>query len=442
MNTVLIFVGVRGSGKSSVCARLESIGVHRIRPSTTRPPRGVDDSEYTFVPASKWEQGKWAWRLTVGTDSYGVSEDEIDKAKEHIVSCGVFDPRSLDELHKFAAKRPDVEFITVGLDTVSDAASQGQRVKTSNRQETDAAIVAQREIVEKCDAVLRGDEAVVGAAAIALAQVVAKRGVLHDGAIGSLLAAECLLTDADPASIQPASYDLRLSEHLWRGTIQTFPQSGVYSIPPYSYVIVQAQEEARLPKFVVARFDLKVSLFIHGIILSNGPQVDPGYRGALFCLLYNSSDREVPIRRGEHFATLEFASTARVTSGYKSQYQLKQKLTDFMAGDSVISPGSRLLDRIEETKKSVEDTKKAIEERMANHRNWILGSAAAAGALLLAIWAVAAPAVTSFRSEVETLKSETEVLRKELAAERSRLTEAREARDRGKPAEIPDAGTD
>jgi hypothetical protein len=62
------------------------------------------------------------------------------------------------------------------------------------------------------------------------------------------------------------------------------------------------------------------------VILSNGPQIDPGFRGPLFCLLFNTSSSPVLLKRRQHYATLEFHKLVEPTYSYGGQYQAKDLL--------------------------------------------------------------------------------------------------------------------
>lgn len=134
-------------------------------------------------------------------------------------------------------------------------------------------------------------------------------------------------------------------------------------IPPYSFALVTAVEQAIIPSFLVGSFDIRVKLFISGVILSNGPQVDPGYRGALLCMLYNASGSEVCLNRFEHFATLQFQTTATNSKGYTAQYQGKKTFEDFVDARTSVGPGGR----IHEDLKSIEGK---LNSKFDNFRNW------------------------------------------------------------------------
>jgi deoxycytidine triphosphate deaminase len=427
--TVLVLVGVRGSGKTTGCRALEALGVHRIRPSTTRPRRGPDDNEYDFVAADAWDTCDMAWRISVGPHQYGVSKAEMARCAEWPLSCCVFYPAALDKLTTYAQRCATLEFITVGVDTVKSLKERAERVAGERPCDGEEEFIAQLEVVRDCDVVLRGDERTIGDALAAIASLVVRRGVLHREALVSLITAGSLVTGAKLENVQPASYDLRLSKKFWRGGIRVVPQDGVIGIQPYSYVIVQARENARLPKFVAGRFDLCVSLFFRGVILSNGPQVDPGYAGALFCLLYNSSDKEVAMKVGEHFATIEFTGLAHVTAGYHQRYQLKERMIDFMRGETVNSPGSRLLERIDEVKQYAK-------ARASAQLRVLLVIFGVLVAISVALLAFAGNRAIAFHEQVRDLEGRA-------AAARRDLDEACEVRQRARSGNSPagDAGT-
>ena len=193
---------------------------------------------------------------------------------------------------------------------------------------------------------------------------------------------------------QPASYDLRLGDDVWcQGRFSTLDNTNpVLKIPAYSYAIVTAMEKANLPCFASARFDLKNSLFFRGVILSNGPQVDPGYRGALFCMLYNGSDKPVGIKHGDHFATIEFITTTGVSLGYRDIYQGKTRLSDFIPADAAVSEGGKILER-------TESKIKEIEAEWKGFRNNVLTFIA------IALAAIVAPGITIAYKAYDSLLS-------------------------------------
>ena len=343
MKNLLVLVGIQGAGKTTVLKRFVSGTV--LRPSTTRPRRSPTEDEYHFEQA--WHDPDYAWKITRGQYAYGMRWAEL-RSIEHL-GITVFDPAALQTL-KASPARTEFEIVTIGLDTIATLAEQHLRVgNDQNRSMQQAEFDSQRAVVANCDVVLRGNEDIVAAAVEELAAIIAGRGgVLSGESIERLITAGALLDNADLGQVEAASYDLRIADRYWcQGKYHTLTDANpVATIPPYSFAFVQASELARLPRFVVATFDIRVSLFFSGVILSNGPQVDPGYSGGLFCMLHNASGTEVGINRGDHFATIQFQTTAANSIGYKAQYQNKKGFTDFLAGSDAKKPGGQIFEHV------------------------------------------------------------------------------------------------
>ncbi len=343
MKYLIVLVGVQGAGKSTILANCSSGIV--LKPSTTRPKRNDTDNEYYFEQTL--DNNSFAWIITRGSYKYGMLISELDKIQS--LGITVFDPKSLSLLKDYPAVKK-FEIVTIGLDTVSTIEAPHQRVNhDDSRKMLTEEFETERNVVQSCDVVLKGDLNIVNAALQEIALILTGRGgVLSGSSIKKLISAGTLLENAVVNQIESASYDLRLSDQYWcQGQYHVLsPTSPVAEIPPYSFAFVQAHEIAILPKFIVANFDIRVSLFFSGVILSNGPQVDPGYRGALFCMLHNASGTPVGINRGEHFATIQFQTLAMTSSGYTSQYQNKRNFTNFLNGSSAKKPGGQIYEHI------------------------------------------------------------------------------------------------
>lgn len=177
-------------------------------------------------------------------------------------------------------------------------------------------------------------------------------GLPHD-IIEKMIKCGMLLKDSDPSMVKGASYDLRLGdEYYYGGKIRYLsPKDPILTIEPYDYAIVSCVEKACIPRDIIAKFGLSVSLFCQGIILSNGPQVDPGFHGTLFCLLFNTSNKTVYLKRGQHYATIEFNKLIGFADPYSGKYQKKESIIDYI-------PSNSLHGAINELKKEVEELKK------------------------------------------------------------------------------------
>jgi deoxycytidine triphosphate deaminase len=373
---LIVLVGVRGAGKTTLLEGLKP-GVTVLKPTTTRAKRSTADTEYQFV--TTWDANKYVWGIPVGLNTYGMRITELAKAQRRVCAT-VFEPM---QIARFEAARASFAFesFTVGLDTITDLAEQHARVGNNpSRIMSQEDFGKATEAVRHCDVVLRGNAATVEEALKVYLEILAgKGGLIVKDQITRLIAASTLLEDADPKNAQPASYDLRLGDHLWCGgqLIELTDQEPRFSIPPYSYAIVSALEIASLPPFLVGRFDLRVGYFFEGIILSNGPQVDPGYKGALFCMLYNGSGRPKLLKRAGHFATIDFTTTQRIAESYKEKNQFKHQIDSFMSDDALTAHGGAIVQLI--------DTKIAmVSRKVKGITNSFWGIAAACLAITVA----------------------------------------------------------
>lgn len=348
---VFIFViGVRGAGKTTLINNYgkQTPAIPVLRPSTTRAKRNESDTEYDFV--EHWDEEDYLWTIEVNSHKYGVHRKEIARLETNEPCLCVFDPGAISTINGLRDQYPG-RVITVGIDTITSTKAQHDRVKNApTRVMERTAFIEQMETVHASDVVLSGDEKTLLNGLNAVIDCInGKGGVLVRRQIEPLLRANTLLERADtPPST--ASYDLCLGDDVWcQGSFITLSKKQpTLKIPPYTYAIVSCKERAKLPSFVTARFDLKNSLFFRGVILSNGPQVDPGYHGALFCMLYNSSDSVIGITRGDQFSTIEFHRTCGLSDGYADKYQNKSNLSDFIPSDAAVSKGGMILERTED----------------------------------------------------------------------------------------------
>lgn len=58
---------------------------------------------------------------------------------------------------------------------------------------------------------------------------------------------------------------------------------------------------------VTGRFDLKLTLVNKGLISQQGTQVEPCYRGRLYCFVHNLSNKEIVLKQGDTIASIEFS---------------------------------------------------------------------------------------------------------------------------------------
>jgi deoxycytidine triphosphate deaminase len=137
--------------------------------------------------------------------------------------------------------------------------------------------------------------------------------------------------------LKPASYELTLGPRcLVEGKEKILTERMPHLvIPQNSIVFVSMRQVLCLPHYIVGRFDLAIDFIYRGLLLGTGPQVDPGFQGALGCPLHNISNEDIQMRLDEPFAKIDFVKTvprsdevSRQWEGIADAAQLEQWLTD------------------------------------------------------------------------------------------------------------------
>lgn len=177
-------------------------------------------------------------------------------------------------------------------------------------------------------------------------------GGLSREVMKKMLQCNLLIADGKIENISNASYDLCLGdEYYYAGQINVLSDKKPFiAIEPYDYVIASCSEKIIMPRDVAARFDVSVNLFCQGIILSNSTQVDPGFRGKLFCLLFNTSNKVVYLKRNMHYATIEFNKLVEPTTAYVGKYANEDSIVPYL-------PTNIMQGAINELKKEIEKLK-------------------------------------------------------------------------------------
>lgn len=182
-------------------------------------------------------------------------------------------------------------------------------------------------------------------------------GGLTKNYISKMLGCNLLFVDGSSENVSYASYDLTLDDdYFYGGEIKHLDERHPFiQIEPYDYAIACVAEDLNMPRDIMGRFDLSVSLFCQGIIMSNSTQVDPGFRGKLLCLLFNTSNKPVFIKRNTHFATIEFIKLIEIAPGYSGKYSDIYDLATYIPNETMRGAMNELKMQIEELK--AQDTK-------------------------------------------------------------------------------------
>lgn len=361
----IIITGTSCAGKSTIAKRLcdfvtnSGVSFEQVTSVTTRERR-ADDSNYEYTSDEDFDKllsdNKLLVDSTYRNKKYGIKQEEYNRVlRKEKVPILVITPASATELLSKGKEKYMCIFLDAQDETLVDR--WVERLGTDPNNKAKKEFLKQhkvdREYQDKAHYILNNTDVSASVSLIALLwEYQNQGGALSQKLISSMIDCGMLLRDADPEMINGASYDLHLGdEYYYDGKIQKLSDENPFlTIEPYDYAIVSCRETAWIPRDVIAKFGLTVGLFCQGIILSNGPQIDPGFRGTLFCLLFNTSNRAVHLKRGKHYATIEFNKLIGYAEPYEGKYQGKERIIEYI-------PENALHGAINELKKEVEHLK-------------------------------------------------------------------------------------
>lgn len=154
-----------------------------------------------------------------------------------------------------------------------------------------------------------------------------------------------LIHDCEDKCLQAGSYDLRVGDRhfvfedsgRWRAIflgeanelaqandqlpsdpslILQLPRQGYNDlvIPPFGSAIIQLKETVDLYTvaetenlMIAGRFDLKLKAIYKGLISQQATQVEPCYKGKLYCFVHNLGSQAVKLQKNDKIATIEFS---------------------------------------------------------------------------------------------------------------------------------------
>ena len=110
--------------------------------------------------------------------------------------------------------------------------------------------------------------------------------------------------------LSAAGYELTVGdEYSLGGESKKLSEGEEIRIDAFQVAIIKTRETLNLPRFIIARWNIRVRWAYKGLLWVGGPQVDPGWVGRLCCPIYNLSDKPVTIRYGDPIARMDFVTT-------------------------------------------------------------------------------------------------------------------------------------
>lgn len=196
-----------------------------------------------------------------------------------------------------------------------------------------------------------------------------------------------------------------------------------FTLKSNSIAYVQVQEELRLPAYIIARFNLRVTNAYRGILLGTGPIVDPGFVGKLFIPLHNLTNNDYFFKPGEALIEMEFTKLSEnstwkndLTSGnptrtgtYKGwkptfdRVETEQRDIDYYlrranGGHSIQSSLPPLVNKVDESVKKAEKVSDKVDTNLGRYNIFILIS-------FIALLGAVATITGIFKADVRDLRN-------------------------------------
>lgn len=186
-------------------------------------------------------------------------------------------------------------------------------------------------------------------------------GVLLSDKIKHYVDNHRIIEPFDEGCLEPAGYKMRIGDHYYRGVIKEDLADGDHLIiDPYEVVVIETAERVCIPRFMIARWNIKVKLAYKGLLWVGAAQVDPGYVGHLSCPIYNLSTRPVKLRKGEALALIDFVNTTKYDDSTCKKFPLPlPRGIDNVAleGGGLESALLKHVDRVKEVEKTANEVK-------------------------------------------------------------------------------------
>jgi len=363
----IIISGTSGSGKSTIAKMICDLSDHFevVKAITTRQKRD-DDYNYEYVTDAEFEKKEQKGDLIITTKyrnkKYAITNEHLTLVfKSGKIPILIISPESVE---RFVSKMKDeFNFLSFYIDTIDD-----ELTKRLTEREIDTA-AAEKEIKQRnidrqyskftVYNLLNREEELdsICKFILELWKIRSFGGVLPHQLLQMFLKHTALIeseSEISKENISASSFDLTLgNSYFQNGQIRSLKdEEPNIIIKPGDFIIAGSRERVNIPTTLVGRFDLTVSMFCRGLILSNGPQVDPGYSGPLFCLLFNTSNEKIELKKGQHYATIEFSKMIYHTDKpYNGRYQNKEKIFEYLPETAKYSVISQVRDDISKLQK-------------------------------------------------------------------------------------------
>jgi deoxycytidine triphosphate deaminase len=200
-------------------------------------------------------------------------------------------------------------------------------------------------------------------------------GVLLSDAIEQCVTAFKLIAPFHTDNLKPACYELTIGDQ-YAIAGEVYSDKSELTIKPFEVAIIKTHETINMPRFLIGRWNIKVSLAYKGLVWVGGPQVDAGYVGHLFCPIYNLSGKVVTLFKGDPIAVIDFVGTTEFHPNKSKcypfppkrvlfeEYSPKELVSGLVTGATarLDSVESQLAKNIGDVKGQIQNTHKRVDD--------------------------------------------------------------------------------
>ena len=177
-------------------------------------------------------------------------------------------------------------------------------------------------------------------------------------------------------SIDFAAYNLRLDDEEIIISGQTYHKdhrywdqknSGRIVLPARKISIISTIERLTMPRDLVGRCGITFKWAKEGLIPLFGPQIDPGYQGKFYAVVYNISEKDLELPKGEPIVKMELHEVDDAVVSTPHQYSV------FDLDASITERGEERLVKLEhevdETKRTLIEERARLQEAVRGYRD-------------------------------------------------------------------------
>jgi deoxycytidine triphosphate deaminase len=151
-------------------------------------------------------------------------------------------------------------------------------------------------------------------------------GVLLSDEIKHCVKSFQMIDPFEELNLKAAGYELTVGdEFILGGERKALGKDGEIRIPPFNVVVIKTAETINLPRYLIARWNVRVKWAYEGLLWVGAAQVDPGWVGHLFCPIYNLSNNQVVLRADDPIALMDFVSTTPYKAHHSKEYKRPPK---------------------------------------------------------------------------------------------------------------------